>query len=168
MSNKTLVIIFSVLLIVLLGEIGYLFFSTPVIDAIKKNSVIPSCTPPQLVSDPLVSALSLDAMSDLTRRLDKKNEETVTYKLVTTGYIKDIEKINADNVEHTAFTLYNKDNEIIRNTSVKEGEIIYKIVDGAKISMSPEELQNNQKVEMTLIFDVADFDKRAYRELVVY
>lgn len=168
MSNKTLIIIFSVLLAVLLGEIGYLFFYTPVIDVIKKNSSILICTPPQLVNNPLVSTPSLDAMNKFTRSLEKNNSEVVTYKTVTTGNIKNIQKIKLDNIEYLVFDLFNKNGEKIRNINIKEGDIIYSLIDGNKIPVTPDELQENQKIQVTLIFDVADFDKRAYREILVY
>ena len=168
MSNKILVAMFSVLLVVLLGEIGYLFFYNPVVDTVKKVGGIPNCAPPKLINDPLVSGPSLELTDLFLRSLNKRSEKSLTLKLVTDGLIKNINKIMIDNIEMTTFNLVNSNNETIRNMGMKEGDVVYKMSNGVKTFMSLNELKVDQKVEVTLIYDVANFDVRPYRELMIY
>jgi len=169
MSNKTLVIIFSVLLVVLLGEVGYLFFYAPGLSSAKKNIGIPSCSPPaQLVKNPLIPNSSAEAIGLFVRQFDKNNGDKVTIKVVTEGRVSNIQKLNYENIEYTAFDLLNKDNDIIKNINLKESDSIYKMVDGVKTKVGIPNLEEGQKIETTLIYDLVDFDKRAYRELLIY
>lgn len=160
MSNKILTGIFIVLFVVLIGEVGYFFYSTNKKPQVIENVSTPSPEPTKIISK-LVNPEYIKMLAEVEKTPNVKyflTEEKI-------GFISEIDFTPYENQGYkfiAKLTISDKDGNPVQPFGFTEGRLkhfnFYKEIDGKKEKITIKDIKTGQKAKFIAVVDLTEKD----------